>query len=320
MKLKAFALISLAALSANAATVERMIVRQQWPWSGQVKIEYILNDAAAKQNVTVRLYDGETPIDVSALGYDFFTGEMFGVGNGIHTITMDADRLQLTATKPLRVDLSLADTPAGDLEPIYMIVDLVTPSNITYLCKADFKNGKYGAYETDYSKVGPGFSTPMADPFVWTGVTNDVKYMTTHMVFRKIPVANKVLTLGCPTTFTSSSLPRTKEHTVMLTSDYWIGVFEVTQAQFLNFGTMPFYFNNPDYAATRPVDTAYFRLLRGSNKGIAWKEGEPIATARQVDDKTWMCAARKHTGLDRLDLPTDAQWEIAAVAESTTDA
>ena len=320
MKIHAFALAFLAALSLDAATVDRLIVRQQWPWSGQVKIEYIVSGATAPQDVSVSLFDGATPIDVSDTDKFFLTGDVYGVGNGAHTMILDADQLALTAAKDVKVKLSLADSAPNTVDAVYMIVDLVNASNITYVTRADLKNGKYGDYETDYAKIGDGFSSPLANPIIWTGVTNDVRYMTSHMVFRKIPAADKVYTLGSPTTFPNRHSTREKPHDVKLTSDYWIGVFEVTQAQFLQFGITGggFKFANPDCAATRPADNVYFQLLRGQSKGIAWKEGVPIATARQVDAGTWMDGARKHTGLATLDLPTDAQWEIAAVAESTT--
>ena len=49
------------------------------------------------------------------------------------------------------------------------------------------KPAKYGAFETDYTVFGPGFSTTLENVLIWTGVTNDVKYATTHLVLRKIP-------------------------------------------------------------------------------------------------------------------------------------
>lgn len=318
MKMKIFALAALAAGFVNAATVDRLIVRQQWPWSGQVKIEYIVSGATAPQDVSVALFDGGTPIDVSDTDKFFLTGDVYGIGNGAHTMILDADQLALSSAKDVTVKLSLADSAPNVNDAVYMIVDLVNASNVTYVTRADLKNGKYGDYETDYAKIGDGFSSPLSDVIIWTGVTNDVKYMTTHLVLRKIPVAGKVLPMGAPASYPIRHGTRDAWHQVKLTSDYWIGVFEVTQAQYDKFGALQNYFTNPDCAATRPADRAIYRTLRGTGKGLGWKAGASVATARQVDANTWMDNARKFTGLERLDLPSDAQWEIAAVAESTT--
>jgi len=324
MKGTIFALSALAAAFLNAATVDRMVVRQQWPWNGLVRVEYVLSGATAPQDVSVALSQGGEPIDVSGLEKTtFLVGDLYGVGNGLHVFAIDAGQLPASVRRDadVTVSLSLADSPGGMTDAIYMIVDLVNASNITYVSRADLLNGKYGTYETDYSVFGSNFNTPLPNPIVWTGVTNDVKYMTTHMVFRKIPIANQAITIGTANaTSWSGNGTRDKERTVKLTSDYWISVFEVTQEQYAKMGvaTVAHHFNNAAYAATRPAEMIKYDSLRGTVLGAKWEKDVSIATARQVDNNTWFDVFRKRTGLERLDLPSGAQWEIACMAANTS--
>ena len=313
-----------AAVLLNAATVDRMVVRQQWPWNGKVRVEYILSGATAPQDVSVSITQDGQAVDVSeADRHTFLVGDLHGVGDGAHSFTIDADQLPASVRRDADVTVSLAfaDSPAGMTDAIYMIVDLVNASNITYVTRADLLDGKYGTYETSYSAFGSGFNTPLSNPIIWTGVTNDVKYMTTHMVLRKIPVANQKITIGTDKAATwTGNGTRDKLRTVKLTSDYWIGVFEVTQAQYAKMGValVTHYFTNAAYAATRPAENTRYDDLRGTTIGAAWEKGVPIATARQVNNNVWFDKLRKRTGLERIDLPSAAQWEIACMAANTT--
>ena len=313
-----FALTMPAALFAGVAcgaTVERTIVRQQWPWSGLVKVEYVVRGATAPQDVSVELSSAGRPIDVSETDRTFLTGDLRGIADGAHEILIDADQLKMPFARDVRVKLSLSDSPKGMTDPLYMIVDLVNASNVTYVSRADLLNGRYGDVETDYSKVGDGFSSSLPDQLVWTGVTNDVRYMTTHLVLRKIPVAGQVLTLGCPSDFPFYNAGRNALHPVRLTRNYWIGVFEVTQAQYARM--LPgatHHFSEPDSAATRPAERVTYSTLRGASLGNQWAKGADRNLARQVDPDSWIGRLRRHAGLGTLDLPSSAQWEIAATA------
>ena len=58
--------LSFATLSAalSAATVESVIVRQMWPWSTDIKVEYQLSgvDASHPVDISVRAFNGGTEI------------------------------------------------------------------------------------------------------------------------------------------------------------------------------------------------------------------------------------------------------------------
>ena len=48
----------LASAAAHGAAIEQVIVRQQWPWSTDVKIEYRLSGVTSPVDISVKAYNG----------------------------------------------------------------------------------------------------------------------------------------------------------------------------------------------------------------------------------------------------------------------
>ena len=95
---------------------------------------------------------------------------------------------------------------------------------------------------------------------------------------------------------------------VTLTKPFYIGLFEVTQKQYqLVTGSNPAKFQGDK----RPVEYVSYNNIRGTSNGAKWPE------SNAVDASSFMGKLRARTGLV-CDLPTEAQWEYACRAGTTS--
>ena len=136
------------------------------------------------------------------------------------------------------------------------------------------------------------------------------EYKTTKLVLRRIDPGT--FTMGSPTGEAGRQDSDETPHQVTLTHSYYIGVFELTQRQWeLVMGDRPSGFSNTVCYAMRPVENVSYNLIRGADLGKYWPQ------MNAVDEASFMGKLRAKTG--RLfDLPTEAQWEYACRAGTTT--
>lgn len=297
--------------SAFAAQVDRVLVRQRWPWNADVRIEYVVSGLSAPAAVTFRFYDGDSQIQVSDA--TALKGDATYAKNGTNVATFDPKTLFGPAApaeyNEFKVQVVLGAENAAMGEKLYRIIDLDT-GKVEDLTRADFHNGKYGAFETSYEAIKSDFSTelPDEDVFIWTDVTNNPAYRTSKMVLRKIPATDVEWMMGTNTPGVSMGHMATP-HLVKLTSDYYIGVFPVTQSQYFRLkGSMGSSFTDDEkYPGHEgfPVYGIPYNSWRGKSK--YW-----TVDGSAVDDGSYLDLLRKKCGGTILfDLPTEAQWEFA---------
>ena len=129
------------------------------------------------------------------------------------------------------------------------------------------------------------------------------EYKTTKLVLRYIEPGT--FTMGSPSGEVGRDGDET-QHRVTLTQPFWMGVFEVTQKQYrLVMGSNPSSYSGD----LRPVECVSYSTIRGSS---SWPGSSSVGST------SFIGRIRARTGLGGFDLPTEAQWEYACRAGTTT--
>jgi formylglycine-generating enzyme required for sulfatase activity len=136
---------------------------------------------------------------------------------------------------------------------------------------------------------------------------NDDTCRTTELWLRRIPAGT--FTMGSPSNESGRNNTRDMaQHQVTISQTFYLGIFEITQKQYqLVMGTNPSYYKGD----TRPVELVSYNMLRGTVNGAKWPGGN------QVEEGSFFHVLRAKTSL-HFDLPTEAQWEYACRAGTST--
>ena len=270
------------ALVASAdAGIANTVIRQRWPWSSKVDIEFTVTGETTDVELSAT-YDGlAVPVVLKEKDIE---GELYGLEPGVHRLAWDPVGAGLgeTALKGFSVTV----TPAK-IDRTYLILDLVT-----------------GDYEYAAAEPEGGW------------IANDSAYYQTKMVFRRVPAgtsnvgfSDEILDKFSDDSKFSNNRTCLKAHTVTLSDDYYLGVYSVTKAQDsrLTGGS----------STSRETQKYAYNTLRGEESEIDWPtkptdiyEVGPTNTIRIYRNFFAGKLPKEWT----IDLPTLAQWERATKA------
>ena len=152
---------------------------------------------------------------------------------------------------------------------------------------------------------------PSAD-FVPDGVTNS-RYKTSTLLMRKIMAKDVTWTMGAVSTETGfSSATKEATHQVTLTNNYYIGVFEVTQAQWAEVAVNSSASSRfTTEGLMRPMEFVRYNEIRNRVGGGAAISANDYPNP--PNSESFLGKLNAKTGID-FDLPFEAQWEFAARA------
>jgi len=263
------------ALAAPSVTVTAV---EQAPDSRSVSVAYSLSEGPAV--VTCDVLTNGVSVGDAALRH--LSGDVNRkVASGAHAFVWHAPKdVTVPALAASSVTVRLTAW-APNTPPDYMVVDLPSGGVRYYTSVAALPEG---------------------------AVTNDV-YKTERMAFRRIPSKNVEFRMGTNAA-DNFGVQNEAARLVMLTNDYYLAVFPLTQRQYYNVvGSMPACNYTGEDCGVHPVE----RFNAFANRGwVLWNENGTVN--HSVGTVNFLYLLRTRVGGGRFDYPLEALWEFACRA------